>query len=238
MFDEVLTDRTQYPDDTKVTLANGKETTVGEMRNKLGLKSEFHAHTTKIADEKRQLESKYQQDMQAAAQAIQQAQQASTRATGTPDNFEAYLSDQTFGPMAKRIQALDAQMAKIGAIEQRMQQHEQAFLTDKYSQVLTKLKQADPNLNQQELAQFAQAKGIYNLDDAYSLYTEKSRMEKAVKDAEAKGYERAKKEPPVPPMPRGGVAKPPADAPKNLNEAFEKLKQDPQLTQLFHGGEA
>ena len=232
---EVLADKKTYADDLKWDLGNGVAVTVGDLRSSVMSKGAVKDIEERYAKEKNELQQAYQIAMTNMQQERQQtqAQQVSQQAGG--DGLEPFMNDPYWRPLAQKAQMADTLAKRMEMLEKRIQSDEQAVLTDRYSQVLRSLKEKDPDLDVSALAGFAQSRQIYNLDDAYRLHTEEKRFAKATQEAEARGYQKAKAEPPLPPMPRGGMFVPPADAPTSLNEGFEALKRDPMLQSIYHG---
>lgn len=224
-------DRTKYPDEMTVELG-GEKMSLKDWRDSLGLKSEFTKHTQAQSAKQQQQEQLLQQ-MQLREQQYQtQLAQAMQRRGMDPsaaqtDDLAAYRTDPAFGPLVKLI---EAQQGTIGQLAQRMQMDEIAMNSWRYQTHLDKLKERDPEINPQEIAQYTQElyqKGP-DVEVAYRLKTEERRMKQAVDEAEKRGYEKAKAEPPMPPQPGGrrGVNALAPEIPKDMNQRMAQAAQE------------
>jgi hypothetical protein len=219
---KLYSDKATFPDEMTVEI-QGEKMSLKEWRDGLGLKSEFTKHTQELSGKQRQMETIIQQQQQAQQQLQGQLAQAMQARGVDPrnaqdDDLAAYRSDPAFGPLVKLI---ENQQGTIGQLAQRMQMDEISMNSYRYQQQLDRLKEKDPDLNPQELAEFTRAmysKGP-DIDTAYRLHTEDRRMKKLEADAEKRGYEKAKSEPPIPPQPGGrrGSGAPAPELPKDWN---------------------
>src|SRR5438132_4824139 len=195
MWDEVITDRTKYPDDLKLTLPDGKDTTVGKLREALMPKAEFTRYSQKEAQDKRHLEGQLresQQALQQASLAVEEAKRQSVAHTGTADSFEDYLRDPTWRPVAEKAAKVDALEKKLTEMESRLQGHEQTWFKNIYETQKAQIKKADPDADVDAVVQFALQRGIPDLHDAYFLSNKDRLLTRVVAEAEKKGYEKAK----------------------------------------------
>jgi hypothetical protein len=108
----------------------------------------------------------------------------------------------------------------------------------RYDSQLKRLKEQDTDLDTQALAKYTS--DLYSrgpdVETAYRLFTEEKRLKKQVEEAEKRGYDKAKAEPPAPPMPggrRGSAGKAPLDLPKDLNARMQLALQDPEIQALM-----
>lgn len=235
---EILSDPKTYGDDVKVSI-NGADMTIGDLRNQAGLKSEFTKATQKHAEERKQWEGQLQQHQQNQQYLQQQLQQAMARrgvdpADATNDELSSYRQDPVFGPLVKMI---EGQKEVIGQLANRIHMDEVSVRSMRYQDDLKQLKQQDADLNTDELVKFTTdlySKGP-DIHQAHKLYRRERDLDLAVKDAEKRGYEKAKAEAPLVPMPGGRRYSAPVAtaAPKDMDEAESKVLQDPEILQQF-----
>lgn len=237
---KLYSDRATYPDEMTVEI-QGEKMSLKDWRDSLGLKSEFTKHTMELSTKQKQMEQVLAQQTQ-REQALQAQLAQAMAARGVDprnaqdDDLAAYRSDPAFGPLVKLI---EGQQQTIGQLAQRMQMDEISVNSWRYQQQLDRLKEKDPDLNPQELAEFTRqmySKGP-DIDTAYRLHTEERRFKKEVAEAEKRGYEKAKAEPPMPPQPggrRGGAAIP-QELPKDWNARAAMALQEfgPELQEAL-----
>ncbi len=219
---KLYSDKATYPDEMTIEI-QGEKMSLKDWRDGLGLKSEFTKHTQDLSQKQKQMEqilAQQQQREQALQTQLAQAMQARgvNLQHAQDDDLAAYRSDPAFGPLVKLI---EGQQATIGQLAQRMQMDEISVNSWRYQQQLDRLKEKDPELDTQALAEYT--RNLYSkgpdIDTAYRLSTEEKRMKKLEADAEKRGYEKAKAEPPMPPQPggrRGGTPNAP-ELPKDWN---------------------
>lgn len=237
---KLYSDRAAYPDEMTIEI-QGEKMSLKDWRDGLGLKSEFTKHTQELSGKTRQMEQILQQQQQREQMLQAQLAQAMAARGVDPrnaqeDDLAAYRSDPAFGPLVKLI---ENQQGTIGQLAQRMQMDEVSMNTYRYEQQLNRLKEKDPELDTQQLAEFT--RNLYSkgpdIDAAYRLHTEEKRLKKATDDAERRGYEKAKAEPPMPPQPggrRGGSA-PAPELPKDWNSRAAMALQEfgPELQEAL-----
>lgn len=237
---KLYSDRTAYPDEMTIEI-QGEKMSLKDWRDGLGLKSEFTKHTQELSGKTRQMEQILQQQQQ-REQALQAQLAQAMAARGVDprnaqdDDLAAYRTDPAFGPLVKLI---EHQQSTIGQLAQRMQMDEISMNSYRYQQQLDKLKEKDADLDTQQLAEFT--RNLYSkgpdIDAAYRLHTEDKRFKKATEEAERRGYEKAKAEPPMPPQPggrRGGSA-PAPELPKDWNSRAAMALQEfgPELQEAL-----
>src|SRR6266404_3909810 len=104
-----------------------------------------------------------------------------------PDEFR---DDPVLGPL---VRDLDAATGRISAHEQRMAAYEAARLIDGFRGQLAALKQADPDLDPDELVRFAVSTGTPNLRVAHRAFQAERVAERARQEAEARGFEKGQR---------------------------------------------
>lgn len=249
-LEDLIQNKETYPDSTKVTLAEGVETTLGELRKNMMLERDYRRKTAELAERRRAFEAEMAEweaaRVQAEAKLTELAKQLVAR------NPEASRDEVTemlaHDPVARKLTEYIAGLAnKISEIDrkledahQRQRMYEEAYIADQHRRVLAFLKQHDPELNEAELIQFARANYIPRLDMAYRLLTEEKRVkeavEKAKQEAREEAYKKAKEELLQPTLaPRRPVTASP-EAAKSLEEAAEHALRDPEIVTLLTGG--
>src|SRR3990167_1173305 len=202
----LYSDRKTYPDEMTIEVG-GDKISLKEWRNSLGLKSEFTRHTQELSAKQKQMETILQQQQQREAQLQQQLAHAMQRQGVNPqhaqdDDLSAYRQDPAFGPLVKLI---EQQQGTIGQLAQRMQMDEVAWNSHRYQQQLDDIRKEDQDADPQAIARYTQEiwqKGP-DVKLAHRLMNEEKRIKKAAEEAEKRGYDRAKAEPPMPPQPGG-----------------------------------
>lgn len=249
---EILDNRKDFPDDRKITLADGVETTLGELRGGYMKDADYRQKTSRLARDREELLSerqRFEQDRQEAeAQLAKLVEQAVTR--GAPRDqqqaeWEAFVERD---PFAKRLMAevsetkakLQEFEKKTQTYEQQLQAQQQAMLVDQHRRALAALKSRDPDLDETQLVNFARENAIPRLDLAYRLLTEDKRIKDEVtkaKEAAAKeSYEKAKRELAQPMLPHRRVAPSvPENAPKDFDEAADRALRDPEILAHMEG---
>ena len=226
-LEEIVANRQAYPDDTTWDVGGGVTVKLKDLRDTLIPKGEMTRMTQAAAEEKRQYQQKLQQY---EAQMTEMARRATMPAppSGT-DPLQPYLDDPTFGPLAKQLREV-AENQK--AIMQQTRQHEQVWWAQQHLNTIEKLKSQDKDLDDQKiqgLIGFAKQHGLANLDHAYRLMTDDTRIKRAADEAEKRGYDKAKAEPPPPPIPAGRVAATSPNAPKSFEEAKQAARAEPEI---------
>lgn len=249
---DLLDDKKNFPDDRKITLADGIETTLGELRGGYMKDADYRQKTSRLAREREEFSTeraRFEQDRQEAeAQLAKLVEQAVTR--GAPvsqqqDEWEAYAQRD---PVARRLMSELAEVKtkqsqweqKQAEYEQRLHQQQQALYIDQHRRALAALKSKDPDLDEGNLVQYARDNAIPRLDLAYRLLTEekrfKSEVDKAKENASKEGYEKAKRELAQPMLPSRRVAPSvPETAPKSFDEAAEAALRDPEILATMEG---
>lgn len=253
-FDELLADKTTYPDEQKITLSDGVEVTVGSLRSGFLRQQDYTQKTQTLARERQTIETERQQLEQEKGEAedylknlavdvVKGAKRAGDRVD--PDVVADELAEN---PVAKRlmerIEKLGAELetvrAKQGQQDETLAGHERAYFVDKHRAVLAVLRRQDPDLKSDELVEYAKANRIPYLDVAYRAYRHDHLVQqaaaKAKQEGDLAGFERGKREATSPAIPpRRAVPKGSPDAPKTFEEAADLALRDPEVLSAMEG---
>lgn len=258
---EILEDKKGFPDDRKITLADGVETTLGDLRDQGYFRKQDYTRKTEalareresFAREKGEFEQSKagaEAELARLASEVVQRTQSVQRANpdATPDEVEAYIARD---PVSQRLRAENADLRKglkdletgyqqtVAAIKQQ----QQWMYTDIHQRALGVLKPRMDELGvkQEDLIRYAQQNGMPRLDLAFDLMTKDQQQEAAVKKASeesyTKAYAKAKTDLAAPAqLPQRRLAPAPADnAPKSLGEAWEAATRDPEILAIMEG---
>lgn len=252
-LNDILADKSKYADDRKITLEDGVETTLGELRGGFSRTEDYTRKTQQVAREReafsREKAEFERAKSEAEAQLAALAEKVVTRQPEVQvDEIERHLQSD---PVARKlVEKIDNIGKKANEAEQRaaraeaaLQSQQQNYIADQHRRVLATLKQRDPDLNEQDLVSFAQQNYIPRLDLAYRLYTEDSRTKSAVEsareEARKEAYDRAKRDlaQPVIPQRRVVTSTLTKDAPQTFDEAAEAASRDPEILNILSGGQ-
>jgi hypothetical protein len=249
---EILENRKDFPDDRKITMTDGVEVTLGELRSGYMMDRDYRQKTQTLARD-REAFSREKAEFEHAREDAEKQLAALAERVVTPNaparqqeaEWESYLErdpiarrlHQQYADMDKRMQDYDE---RIKRSEESLRQQAQVYVADQHRAVMARLKASDPSLNEQELVQYAQSNYLPRLDHAYRLMTEDRRVKDAVtkakEDALREGYEKAKRELAQPMLPQRRVAAPLAEsAPKTFEEAAEAALRDPEILATMEG---
>lgn len=252
-LDELLLNRDRYTDDTKITLAEGVETTLGDLRGGYSRQADYSRKTQDLARQRQefdQVRTKADLDLQAAKEEVMrlfQESQKPARRTQDPDEADEVLRTD---PVARKLheranaayeRAEAASKAADAAVE-RATKLEESLVRERHEQAFQFIQKNDPSINRDELVRFAHSRGIPRIDDAYRLMTEETRMKKveqtAAEKAHQEGYAKGKQEAAAAPFLAPGRLMPnrSPDAPKTLDEAFAAAASDPEILKAMSGG--
>lgn len=247
---DIRANKDAYPDDLQIEV-KGEKMTLGEFRKELGPVSEFTKQTQKLSQERDQATQAYHQAaaQQQQAQALLQQLQQQRQQTVNPhagydplDPMTVYRQDAAFSPVVGYMdRQIDDLKSTVRQQAQYLQQATVAMNTARYEGQLQKLKEKNAELDTTKLAQFTTefySKGP-DLDAAFKLYTYDERLKHATDEAERRGYDKAKAEPPAPPAPGGrrGFGTPaPHALPNNLDERVTLAMQDGALMRDLEQG--
>lgn len=250
---ELLSDRTKYPDDTKITLADGVETTIGEVRKGYLMESDYRKKTSQVAEAKRNLDYERQQFDAARADAEAKLQAMADRLVRQhPDQSQSELeaslaADPVAKALAEQVKALNVQVQQLkqatGTIAQNIDASRQNEMVSQHRRVLSELRRSDPELDETELVSYARSNYVPRLDLAYRLLTEEKRtkklLEEATRKAKEEGIMEGKRQAIAPTIPqRARFLAPELDkeAPKSFDEAADRAAQDPEILTLLAEG--
>lgn len=237
-WDEILKDRTRYPDTMTVKIGDG-DVALGDLRNGVVPKGDMTKLTQQAAQQKQALEGQVRTLGQQLAAAMKTGgTEPGNIGTGTmdEDDLTPYINDPTFGPMARKLQrVLDGQKQ----IAERQANSERSAWMNHHMGTLADIRKSDPNVDVQALLGFASQRGLPNLKDAYDLMTRDSQIEKVRQDAEKVGFEKARAE--APPHIPLGTRRAPAladTAPKTFDDAEAAALSDPEISAIMAGQNA
>lgn len=242
-LEDILGDRSTFPDDRKITMEGGVETTLGQLRGGYMKDADYRQKTAKVAEDRRKFESDRTEwetarlDAEGKLTELARSIVESRPSAGRDELTEALERDPVAKALRDEIVGLKRDLQSVSettkAQSEQIRKGEMAYLADQHRRVLGYLKQQDPELVEQDLVNFAQQRMIPRLDDAYRLfrYDETIKKEKAAaaEEASKKSYEKAKNELNQPFLPARRVVTPSPDAPKDFNEAAEAALRDPEI---------
>jgi len=255
---EILTDREKWPDDRKLVLADGVETTVGAFRAAAMPKADF----TKYAEGARRKEQQLTEQLTAAQQNLVvalQAREAEEAAKGkaaaptTPTGEmteQEYMADPVLGPMFRKIQkaaeALEAAQAENRQLRERVEGHEKIWTRSQFTAQIAEIQKADPELDVKDFLEFVQRQPTINtetqqvdLHGTYRGYSADRRIKAAEKAAEERGIEKGRKEASTPTIPFARRFTPvkPDGLPSTFQEVTEEQAlADPDIQAAMSGG--
>jgi hypothetical protein len=252
-LDEFISNR-DNTDETKITLADGVETTLGDLRKGFMKEQDYRSKTMDLANRRRTFEQQTSEweaaRLDAEAKLTDLAKQLITQnPRATQEQIDEQLETD---PRAKKLNDKIAKMEeRLVASEQRNQAYEQKFkaqeesyIADQHRRVLAFLQQQDPELQNpekvDELVTFAKSNYIPRLDWAYKLQNYEGNVKKAVdnarKEAREEGYSKAKQELLQPVLSPRRMVTPIKDAPKTLDEAADAALRDTDIWKDYAGG--
>ena len=253
-WDEIISDRNQYPDDHVLKLADGTEVKLGDVRPGHMFERDYRQKTSLLAREREALDRETAQRIQALQEGEAQLRQIAAEVIrNNPGMTRREAAQEVQESDDPHVQALRKEVADLksvlgevrGAvtgIQQTAQDARRTYVVNEHRRALADLKAADPTLDEQELVRYAQANMTPNLREAYKAMNHERIVESARREAREaaykEGYEKAKTEVQVAssiPMRRTPEARP-ADAPKNMKEAFEAAIRDPEVMGPLQSG--
>lgn len=246
-LNEVLINREKYPDAQEIDFM-GQKMSLRTLREELIPKGDMTRATQKLSDEKRQLEQNVT-NLQQAYQGLQgqlSSLVADRKATGadvTRSPMADLEADPILGPVIAELKAVRSDLLEAKKTNELLQtrQMEMAthYIQDQYRARIAELQKGDKTLDAKALIDFAVSRNMPDIELAYRVMTEDSRMKTAAAEAEKRGYEKGKTEvtlvPPISSGRRMTVA-PPPEGVTNLDQAKEAASNDPEIARLWNGG--
>lgn len=256
-MDDILNDKKTYPDDTKITLASGVETTIGDLRGGFMRDRDYRQKTMDLgrerdnfAKEKSEFETAKttaEQELRALAdRTVSHLAQQRGGVQPTVDEVEEALQRD---PIAKRLfeqnKKLEARVTELDERDKRhdaiLQAQQKQYWTDRFQMELAALKSKDPDLDERALVQFARENEIKSLPLAYRLHSADKReadlVTKAKDEAAKEAYERGKRDAVQPLIPQRRVVSTSAsELPTNFDDAADAAKRDPEILGALMGG--
>jgi len=252
-FDEIISDRSKFPDETEVTMADGTKLELGDIRKGAMKDADYRKKTSEVARDRRNLEEQQTRweaarlDAEAklegmARQLIQNQRQPVSR-----DEVDEYLESD---PVAKKLQAkLDAATQRLNQLTDVAKKHEdalgvyaQTYVRDQHLKALADIRSQDKDLDTEDFIQYAKDNRYPNLYNAYKAYSWERKREDLIKNAKEEGIkeglEKAKKELNSPLIRSRRTMQTPAkdEAPKDWDEAMDNALADDEVMQTFQPG--
>lgn len=260
-FKELLTDRTKYPDDMEIALADGNTISVKEWRDGAMPKADF----TKATEGWSRKEQEYRGSLDAANEnlrrAVEERQQFEARINAQPTptvparpgefTEEELMADPVVGRAYRKVKEaedrLKAHEDRLKVTEERLTGHEKTFMRTQFTKTIADLKSRDPDLNENEFLSYTQKfpvvdteTGTVDLGRTYREYRHDHLLTAAEKAAEERGVEKGREAARVPKVPFGGRrgSTRPEGLPAHLGELdMEKVAADPDIQRALQGEE-
>lgn len=252
-WDEIVSDKTTYPDSVTVKLADGVEIPLGQLRSSSMKDADYRRKTAELARQKEDMERQWNDRVTALqegeAHLVNLARDLMSRNPGMTrqEAVEEVSTDPAVaklrGELAEIKKVMEPMARALTEMDNRWKESQRAFVVAQHRQKLAELKQKDPDLDEMELASWAKENLTPRLDVAYLAKNHEKLVQKAVAEAREKalteGYERGKTEALMPPaLPIHGAdvkADPNAIRPKDLTEAVNLASRDPEIMGIFAG---
>lgn len=244
-WEDVIADKTTYPDETVIKLADGSEARLGDIRPGYMKDADYRQKTSLLARQREEFEGQAVQRMQALQEGEAQLRAIATELIRqNPGMTRAEVVEElSSDPEVKKLKTDIAELKSVIAplanyitdFDARSRQARHQYVVNEHRKALQDLKAKNPDLNEAELVQYAKDKMVPNLYEAHKLMTYNSTVEAKVKAAKEEAYqaayEKGKSEAlaaPVLPM-RTVNMQHPEGAPKNMREAMTRALQDPEV---------
>lgn len=252
-WDEIVSDKTTYPDNVTVKLADGVEIPLGQLRSSSMKDSDYRQKTAALARQKEEMDRKWTEQVTALqegeAYLVSMAKDLMARNPGMTrqEAQEEVSTDPAVAKLRSELAEIKKVMEPMARaltdMDQRWKDGQRASVVAQHRQKLAELKQKDPDLDEMDLAQWAKDNMTPRLDVAYLAKNHEKLVEKARaaarEEALKEGYERGKTEALMPPaLPIYGAdvkADPNAVKFKNLSEAANHAARDPEIMGIFAG---
>lgn len=252
-LDDILMNKTQYPDDQTIQIADGSTVTLGELRGGYLRTADYTRKTQELSESRRRFDEERAANDAALAQAREDLTKLAERATQTaaqPELTDDQKIDQLLrsDPAARRLlQQVEAANQRAERIEKawveaqrRAEEQRQQQITAYHERTIEALTEKDPSLDRSALTNYALRNGIVNLEIAYrDMNREKvwAEREKAVRDEERKKAEDSLKLQQAV-LPVRHAFTPPSlgqDEPKTMDDAAEAAHRDPEIQAILWG---
>ena len=261
-WEDALADKTTYPDDRKVTLADGVETTFADLREGTMFERDYRQKTSTLARQRDEFQKERTEfDVQKTSAEAQLKDLAEKlivqRRPQTVDEVEALIAND---PVASRLQrdiaelraAKDESVKRAEQFEAALKTRDENAMIQEHRMQMARLQQVDPDLvdpaKQAELVQWCRDNNTPRLDVGWQAWSEQRRWAKALKEAKdetaKESYERAKKDLQQPllrpqrhtpaPLPTE-LEKLDRTGPDLLKRSFDLVDQDPEILASLEG---
>jgi hypothetical protein len=255
-WNTVLADKTKYPDDTKITLAEGLEVTLGDLRSLTA--AEQRKLTEGLSDLARQQEELKRAQLEAADFYSKVLEESKNLKGKTVEKKAENLADSLgldpalapyLEPIVKKIEEVEkANGERFKTFEDTVQKLSKGiidmtsyYLNDKWESQFNALPDRDEDMTVEKLVKYATENrildrmGMPDLRTAHERMTEPKRKAKLEAEAEKRGLEKAKKELAVhsPSRPRTTFIPANKDngkaTPTSIAEAVDAAFNDPEI---------
>lgn len=244
-WEDVITDKSNFPDDTVLKLADGTEVRLGDVRPGYMKDADYRQKTSLLARQREAFEAQAVQQMQAIQEGEAQLRAIATELVRQNPGMtkkevaEELSSDPEVARLKNEIAELKTVVKPLADyitnFDASSKQARQNYVVNEHKKALLDLKAQDPSLDEAALVQYAKDNYIPNLRAAYKLMTYDTALENKAKttreEAFKEGYEKAKVEVTAPALiPMRSVLAPKEEgAPKNWREVMDKALRDPEV---------
>jgi hypothetical protein len=260
-LDELLTD-TALTDDIKITLPGGKEVTVGALRTFATQQKEIATAAQREYEAKRKESDAAKARAEALAKDALQLWEAADKRRASPSeaapnpNEPDWDNDPVYRPIGQRLTKLEkevlaAQQAEIKQLSSALAEGFK-FVTEDYNQRRWDALPKDQRPKDKTWRDFMESAKTQNIRDSYGLFdpieaytrsTSDDRRAADIKAAEARGAKAAEERLKQTMIPRPGSTpqasskREPAPF-KDLSEALNAAKMDPEILRIANGEDA
>lgn len=242
-FDDLIADKKTYPDDTKITMADGVEVTLGTLRGGFMKDADYRRKTADLSRQREEFTRERTEKEAALQEAEARLQELARQVVGanphaTRDEVADILAqDPVAQKLVSRIEQQETVLKTLAEavvnMDNRLKQSAMQQYVTQHRKALEHLKKQDPDLNEDDLINFAKTRQIPRLDDAYRLMKHDDLLaaerKKAAEEAEKRAYEKAKRELTAPQIPVRRAPQVAPDAPKSLDEALDRAMRDEEV---------
>lgn len=251
-WDEIVSDRTTFPDTTQIKLADGTEVPLGQIRSGYMKDADYRQKTSSLARQKEEMDRAWTERITALqegeAHLVNLAKEVMRQNPGM--TRQEAVEEVNLDPAVKQLKGELAELKKVMGpmanalteLDKRWKDSQRAFVVSQHKQKLDEIVAKDPDVNPVELAEWARDNMTPRLDVAYVAKNHDRLVQKAVAEAREKalteGYERGKVEalmPPALPIHGADVKASDTPAPKNMNDAVNQASRDPEILAILAG---